>query len=388
MKEKFAFKTGLLQLHGDPNFNYQLNRTVMWSGGDAGELGAIAAGIHDPASWAREMVKLGDAALARSRTVQAIACLRMAEFFMFDGDPGKTRMYERARGLFYAHFADHFKKSIRIERVPFEKGFLPVWVSSPGTKKTRDVILLHGGNDSYIEEFLPLVLYLKSLGFAVYLFEGPGQGEVLRLQGITFTPEWEKPAGAVLDAFGLEDVTIVGVSLGGMLAPRAAAFEKRIRRVVAWSIMPDFLDVLVSTRKKPVRLALRAVLSLRLRRLANLMARQQMRRNPMAHWGLGHGMHNFGVKTPYDYLRKAGTFRMTDVAHLIDQDFLLLGAQNDHFIPVEFYKKVLDGLTGVRSLTYRLFTDREMAGNHCNAGNTKLALNTIVRWIDSMKGRG
>ena len=47
---------------------------------------------------------------------------------------------------------------------------------------------------------------------------------------LTFTPEWEKPVGAVLDFYGAEDVTIVGVSLGGELAMRAAAMEPRIRR--------------------------------------------------------------------------------------------------------------------------------------------------------------
>ena len=32
---------------------------------------------------------------------------------------------------------------------------------------------------------------------------------------------------------GYDDVTIIVISLGGYLAPRAAAFDKRIKRVVA-----------------------------------------------------------------------------------------------------------------------------------------------------------
>ena len=39
--------------------------------------------------------------------------------------------------------------------------------------------------------------------------------------------------------YGAEDVTIVGVSLGGELAMRAAAMEPRIRRVVAWCVLPS-----------------------------------------------------------------------------------------------------------------------------------------------------
>ncbi|RRD93486.1 alpha/beta fold hydrolase, partial [Bacillus licheniformis] len=89
--------------------------------------------------------------------------------------------------------------------------------------------------------------YLSDCGFTVYVFEGPGQGGVLRRQGKKFTHEWERPVKAVLDHLGLEEVTIIGASLGGMLAPRAAAFEPRIRRVIAWSIFPNGLEVLLST---------------------------------------------------------------------------------------------------------------------------------------------
>lgn len=48
--------------------------------------------------------------------------------------------------------------------------------------EVKDVILLHGGNDSYFEEFFFPMLYLASQGFDIYLFEGPGQGGVMRLQ--------------------------------------------------------------------------------------------------------------------------------------------------------------------------------------------------------------
>lgn len=90
------------------------------------------------------------------------------------------------------------------------------------------------------QEFFFPMLYLAENGFTVYLFVGPGQGGVMRVQGKHFTHKWEKPVKTVLDYFKLDDVTIIGASLGGMLAPRAAAFEKRIKRVIAWSIFPNF----------------------------------------------------------------------------------------------------------------------------------------------------
>jgi pimeloyl-ACP methyl ester carboxylesterase len=122
---------------------------------------------------------------------------------------------------------------------------LPVLYTIPEDGKFIDTILLHGGYDSYMEEFVPMMLYLRANGFAVYLFEGPGQGGALRKEGLTFIPEWEKPVKSILDFYNLNDVTIIGLSLGAMLAPRAAAFEGRIKRVVAWSLLPNLFDLLI-----------------------------------------------------------------------------------------------------------------------------------------------
>ena len=76
-----------------------------------------------------------------------------------------------------------------------------------------------------------MMRYLADAGYDVIGFDGPGQGTTRRRHGLLFDYRWETPMGAVLDHSGLDDVTLVGLSLGGWLALRAAAFEKRIRRV-------------------------------------------------------------------------------------------------------------------------------------------------------------
>ena len=40
------------------------------------------------------------------------------------------------------------------------------------------------------------------------------------------------------------------------------------------------------------------------------------------------------------------------------------------------------GSKNVRSLTFRLFTDKEDAQNHCNVGNGQLAIDVICDWIE------
>lgn len=96
--------------------------------------------------------------------------------------------------------------------------------------EVKDVILLHGGNDSYFEEFFFPMLYLASQGFDIYLLRTWSRWSDA-FAGKHFTYQWERPVKTILDYFHLENITIVGASLGGFLAPRAAAFENELN---AW----------------------------------------------------------------------------------------------------------------------------------------------------------
>lgn len=384
MISKIHFKKGTFHFHENSNFNYQLNRTYSWSNGDLNELKEAAARITNAETWVKEFLQIAEKALQEERIEQAIAYYRMAEFFMYDGHPAKIDTYDKAVRLFYNYHADLFESGIiKKASVPFGTAQLPVLYTEP--EAYTDTILLHGGYDSYMEELVPMLLYLRENGFAVCLFEGPGQGGALRKEGLTFIPEWEKLVKAILDYYNLKDVTIIGLSLGGMLAPRAGAFEKRIKRVVAWSLLPNLLDLLIYDMPKNYQEVIRLLMETKDAELLNLLMENLMEKSPMIEWAIHHGMHNMGVHTPYEYLKKINQFQYLDVGMKITQDFLLLGAEKDHFIPVEFYKPIIESLPNVKSLTYRLFTEKESAENHCNAGNTKLALDTIINWIKVIK---
>ena len=74
---------------------------------------------------------------------------------------------------------------------------------------------------------------------ATLSLDGPGQGE--GGYALAIRPDYEVAAGAALDALaGRDDLDLgrvgaLGVSLGGYYAPRAAAFEPRIRAVAGIS---------------------------------------------------------------------------------------------------------------------------------------------------------
>lgn len=382
---QFNFKTGIYKLNEQSNFDFQLNRLIMWDGGDLDEVRAAAGKIKDSESWKRELIALGDMALAEKRIENAIAYYRMSEFFMYDGDPDKKKYYKKACDLFYDFYKAYFKSGkIKRFEVPYENIKLPV-MYAVAKGKCKDCIVLHGGNDSYFEELFIPMLYFAERGFDVYLFEGPGQGGVVRLQNKHFTHEWEKPVAAVLDYFKLSDVTIIGASLGGMLAPRAAAFEKRIERVIAWSVFPSFIDVLLGTVPAFRRRMLRLCLRLKLKGLLNAALKIASRKDELMRWGLSHGMYAYEAKTPYEYVKKMERYQILDIAHLITQDVLIAGASRDHFIDYTLVGKEIAALKNVHSLTFRLFTEAENASNHCNCGNTRLVLDYFMQWIEGIK---
>ncbi|HGS9608804.1 alpha/beta fold hydrolase [Clostridioides difficile] len=383
---KISFNKGLYYLNTNANFNFQLNRIIMWDGGRLEDIQKVSSKIVDSESWKTELMYLAQEAEQDGHTENAIAYYRMSEFFMYDGDPDKISVYKKATTLFYNYYSEYFSNgTVQIFHVPYENITLPVMYAK-AQGEVKDVILLHGGNDSYFEEFFFPMLYLASQGFDIYLFEGPGQGGVMRLQGKHFTYQWERPVKTILDYFHLENITIVGASLGGFLAPRAAAFEKRIERVVAWSVFPNFLDIIVGSQPIKMQNLLRLLLKLKTKWLVNFIIKQKMKSgDSMVVWGLKHGMYAYEASTPYEYFQKIKYYQIDSIAKNINQDILILGATQDHFIDYRTVGKEIDLLNNVRSLTFRLMTEAEQASNHCNCGNSKLVLDTISNWIMMMK---
>jgi pimeloyl-ACP methyl ester carboxylesterase len=109
---------------------------------------------------------------------------------------------------------------------------------APGTERPPLVILIPG-LDSTKEEFFHHENAFLVRGMATLSMDGPGQGE--SGFALAIRPDYEVAVASMLDALaGREDLDLdrvgaVGVSLGGYYAPRAAAFEPRIRAVAAVS---------------------------------------------------------------------------------------------------------------------------------------------------------
>jgi pimeloyl-ACP methyl ester carboxylesterase len=371
---------GYRQFHPDISINFQCNRWVQWIGPSAiDEVAELAAHANTYPELIDGFLALAEGARAADRALAGAYYDRAAEFFMLATDP--RRPATRARFL----HAMRTIYDVAPEFVPFRSGSLPAYDLRP-ERQIGPPILMFGGFDSYVEEFLPMIASLVDAGRRIVVFEGPGQGSALEDFGLAMIPEWEQPVSAVLDHYGLDNVAAVGISLGGGLVIRAAAFEPRISRAVAFDILDDFFETIARQIGRGVRIPLRALLTARASRLVNSIADHAAARKPVSQWGLQQGMHVTGTATPYDFLRSTTAMDTSKISHLIRADVLLLAGADDHYVPLKQLGRQAGNLTNARSVTTRIFTAAEQASNHCQLGNIGAVSRLIDTWLDLTAG--
>lgn len=191
----------------------------------------------------------------------------------------------------------------------------------------------------------------------------------------------------VLNHFDIGSCTLLGLSLGGYLAPRAAAFEPRVKRLIAWGPMYDFFGC-VGRRMDVERFeGLKQLLEDGERDVVNELVRALMEVDTTARWGALHGMHVSGKEDPFGFYSWMQTLNLKEISDKITQDTLILGGSKDHLVPPEQLWQQAAALTNARSVTTRLFTEEERAAEHCQVANPEIVISEILRWMDGLDAR-
>jgi len=371
----FTYPVGYQRFHKDQLFNFQLNRPYSLGYARLEDLTAAGQRIATFAQWKTEMLRLATEALSEGRLMNAAFYYRAAEFYTFPDDPDKQPLYGRFSELFYCAFEKHGIERIQVR---YGEASLPAMAIGPeGT--ARGTIILHGGYDSFIEEFYSMMRYFAASGFRVIGFDGPGQGAARRKADLPLDYHWEKPVGAVLDHFGLEDVTLIGLSMGGYFALRAAAFDPRVKRVITSGHAFDYRKV-----ARPPATAILVFFHDHLREFTNKLSRWKIKKGSMEAWNISHLMYVLGVDEPMAALEFALELNEENLhSDVVRQDVLILASRDDHFIPFRLHQEQLRRLTAARSVTDRVFSREDHAQNHCQIGNVGLALQVMREWTDT-----
>jgi dipeptidyl aminopeptidase/acylaminoacyl peptidase len=295
------------------------------NGVDYGDFQQVTSSVTAWAEWLSAWVANGDmhAALARDAEERghaltagqawnrAALSYHFAKFvWMLDMDLYADATRRSVEALRSAH--RHLDPTAERIEIPFENGTRLVGNLRRPAGGPAPLVLLIPGLDSTKEEFFGWENVFLDRGLATFSLDGPGQGET----GLStrIYPNYEAAATATLDTLAgrddvdLERVGIAGVSLGGYYAPRAAAYEKRIKAAVGISGAFDFGECWPSL--------------------------PQQTRETVA--------HHTGASTDDEARVRASELNLREAAQLIDQPFLAITGRLDRLIPWEQTKRQAD----------------------------------------------
>ena len=392
-----------MKLHfNDQTFSFELLRTAsygLYGGSEIGEILATANQIHEDdfeswyLSWQRtaERVEMlaadardqGHYVSAGQAFLRASNYYRTAEFFLAPSDRRRMAAFEKSRTTFWQFLE---LSGLCVERVslPYEGTTLPGYFYRVDDSRTpRRTLLALGGFDSTGEElyFFAAAAALQR-GYNVLTFEGPGQGEPLRVQHLPARPDYEAPVRAAVDYLWArpevdrDHIALMGSSLGGYYAPRAAAFEPRVKALISHGVFFDWWAT--QTKTKP---ALGFLLGKwKSPRGIQAVLNVAMRFNSELRWSVKNAMWVLGVQNPVEMIREIQRYSLKDVAGLIRQPTLILHGEKDHFIPREQADLFYAALKAPKTL--RVFTEEEGAEEHCQLGNIGLLHQVLFDWLD------
>ncbi|MDM0003435.1 alpha/beta fold hydrolase [Variovorax sp. J22G73] len=388
---------------------------IAYGGADFGEVLATAQRIRsgDYDSWhdewkltadrvaaeAQKSQDGGHAVSARDAFLRASNYYRSAEFFLH-GNPGDPRIasaYDRSVQSFRAA-ARLTGGAVEPVRIRYEGTSLPGYfyraagqgqgkATGKSTARRRPTVVMHNGFDGSVEEMhYVAAVALAERGYNVLSFDGPGQPGPMHREGLVLRPDWEHVVGPVLDHVlarpdvDARRVALLGNSLGGVLAPRAAAFEPRIRALVALDGIYD-----MGLKTLPMfggqREVARRVLTAPSAPDIDKALAQMAAHDSQARWAFSHGAWVTGKGTARGYLSTLLDYHVADgIAERIQCPTLVCAASNDMFFKGQ--PEMLHAhLTCPK--TFMALDDTLGAGAHCHVGAQRLAMARIGDWLDT-----
>ncbi len=255
--------------------------------------------------------------------------------------------------------------NIEFVEVPYEGTTLPaLFMKAPGVSGRAPTVVVFDGMDNCKEmSVLFAGLEFAARGMHTLAIDGPGQGESLRLRGLSARHDYEVPGAAAYDwvvarpDVDRERVVVMGYSFGGYYAARIAAFEPRYAAGVAFAAL--HWDLAAWQR--------------------DIQRRHQTDPTTTAQ-STFHFRWVMGCPDMDAAIEKAQRFSLAGVAKQITKPFLIVHAEDDRVVPVESARKLYDAIGSTRK-RLKIFTAADGSTYHAQADNRQVGVDYIADWI-------
>ena len=323
------------------------------------------------AEWtamAQRIEGFGDAEEALGHRLTSGAYYLRAAIYYFCGErflPPSERKWETYRSCLRCFRQGIERRYPQIERVevPYEGTTLPAWLLKADVAGPAPAVVMFDGLDNAKEmSVLFGGVEIARRGIHVLAIDGPGQGEALRLQGIPSRYDYEVPAGAAYDWLSVRSevdparIAVMGFSMGGYYAPRAAAMDPRFAACVAWGGHFDYHESWVRRRK-----------------IMESGGTKLSAPGFQLPWVLG--MPDIDA-----CMRKLEDYRLAGVAEMMTCPFFCLHGENDTIVQLDFAQRLYEAV-GSANKTLRVLTAFEGGSEHCQEDNRQVGANIIADWL-------
>jgi pimeloyl-ACP methyl ester carboxylesterase len=331
---------------------------------------------------------------ARDSYLRAASYFRTSEFFLHGNheDPRINNAYKKTIGAYKLCCSLSDPPILPVE-IPYVNTTLPGYfhhVDESDTK--RPLLIVHSGFDGSAEELHGECARAGvERGWNVLTFDGPGQFGPIHRERLPFRVDWEKVVTPVIDfvltlpGVDPEKIALMGISLGGYLAPRAAAFEKRISPFVANDGIYDFGVTQLAPVPPDQRQRFIAAVNQKDAPELDRKLAAAMNSSPVSKWAAEQAGYVMGEPTFHAVVAKMLKFNLRDgVAEQISCPTLVLDSEDDLFLKGQPDVR-FEHLTCPKAMIR--FTNEEGAGAHCQVGADRLANARIFDWLDDTFGR-
>jgi dienelactone hydrolase len=200
-------------------------------------LGAWCDTAEKHVALAREAEERGHRRSAGEGFARAAVCFHFAKFvWVLDAERSRAAADRAVESMRKAH--ELLGTGAKRIEASLDGGHVVANLRVPAAEDRPPLVVLIPGLDSTKEEFMRLEDVFLERGMATASLDGPGQGE--SGYELPIRPDYEVAVAALLDSLDgrrvdLDRIGALGVSLGGYYAPRAAAFEPRLKAVAGLS---------------------------------------------------------------------------------------------------------------------------------------------------------
>jgi pimeloyl-ACP methyl ester carboxylesterase len=275
--------------------------------------------------------------------------------------------------------------------MPYEETTLPGYLCiNPNTVGPAPTIISNEGKDGWAEDGKFVVDAALPRGYHVLLYDGPGIGKVIRIQNLPFRHDWENVITPIIDylsemddVIDMNNLALISVSLGGYLGPRAAAFEPRLKALIAnpgvmeWSLVyEEFLNEMDPN-------------------LVNLIDSdpeafdnaiyQAMNYSGLLEWGMIDSMWHHNQTTPHGLMNEVRRFSNVGLIENITASTMIIDAEMEtRGQSLDVYNALSTKCPEKRFVN---FTHAEAAQLHVQPGATAILSLRMFDWLDEVFAR-